>query len=71
MKSQNRQKIIGDFHKESGYKMYCFIITLKKREMGIIENIKKLFMGTGYLLASAISVGSTGDFKIHMVHLIF
>ena len=40
----------GGFRKESGQKMYCSIMsiieTLKKRDMGIIKNIKKLFMGT-------------------------
>lgn len=40
----------GGFRKESGNKMYYSIMTvvetLKKRNMGIIENLKKLFMGT-------------------------
>ena len=49
-KAKNRQKMAGGFRKESGQKMYCSIMsiieTLKKRDMGIIENIKKLFMGT-------------------------
>lgn len=49
-KVKNRQKMAGGFRKESGQKMYCSIMsiieTLKKRNMGIIENIKKLFMGT-------------------------
>ncbi len=49
-KAKNRQKMAGVFRKESGHKMYCSIMTiietLKKRNMGIIENIKKLFMGT-------------------------
>lgn len=49
-KAKNRQKMAGGFRKESGQKMYCSIMTiietLKKREMGIIENIKKIFMGT-------------------------
>ena len=49
-KAKNRQKMTGGFRKESGHEMYCSILTiietLKKREMGIIENIKKLFMGT-------------------------
>lgn len=49
-KVKNRQKMAGGFRKESGQKMYCSIMsiieTLKKRDMGIIENIKKLFMGT-------------------------
>jgi transposase len=40
----------GGFRKESGSEMYCSIMTvietLKKRKMGIIENIKMLFMGT-------------------------
>ncbi|EFU77186.1 hypothetical protein HMPREF0381_0927, partial [Lachnoanaerobaculum saburreum DSM 3986] len=33
-----------------GHKMYCSIMTivetLKKRNMGLIENIRKLFIGT-------------------------
>ncbi|MGF0034702.1 IS66 family transposase [Bariatricus sp. SGI.154] len=49
-KAKNRQKMAGGFRKESGQKMYCSIMsiieTLKKRDMGIIENIRKLFMGT-------------------------
>lgn len=49
-KAKNRQKMSGGFRKESGNEMYCSIMsiieTLKKREMGIIENIKKLFIGT-------------------------
>ena len=49
-KAKNRQKMAGGFRKDSGHEMYCSIMTiietLKKREMGIIENIKKLFMGT-------------------------
>lgn len=49
-KAKNRQKMTGGFRKESGNEMYCSILTivetLKRRNMGIIENIKKLFMGT-------------------------
>lgn len=49
-KAKNRQKMAGGFRKESGQEMYCNILsiieTLKKRDMGILENIKKLFMGT-------------------------
>ena len=49
-KAKNRQKMAGGFRKDSGHEMYCFILTiietLKKREIGLIENIKKLFMGT-------------------------
>lgn len=49
-KVKNRQKMAGGFCKESGQKMYCSIMsiieTLKKRNTGIIKNIKKLFMGT-------------------------
>lgn len=48
-KAKNRQKMAGGFRKESGHEMYCSIMTiietLKKRKMGLIENIKKLFMG--------------------------
>lgn len=48
-KVKNRQKMAGGFRKESGHKMYCSILTivetLKRRKMGIIENIKQLFMG--------------------------
>ena len=49
-KAKNREKMAGGFRKESGNEMYCAILTvietLKKRNMGIIENLKKLFMGT-------------------------
>lgn len=49
-KAKNRQKMAGGFRKESGHEMYCSIMTmietLKKRNMGMLENIKKLFMGT-------------------------
>ena len=47
-KAKNRQKMAGGFRKESGHEMYCSIMsiieTLKKREMDLIENIKKIFM---------------------------
>ena len=40
----------GGFRKDSGHEMYCSILTIietmKKRKMGLSENIKKLFMGT-------------------------
>lgn len=49
-KAKNRQKMAGGFRKDSGHKMYCSILTiietLKKRKMGIIENIKRIFLGT-------------------------
>ncbi len=49
-KAKNRQKMAGGFRKESGHRMYCSILTiletLKRRNMGIIENIKLLFMDT-------------------------
>lgn len=49
-KAKNRQKMAGGFRKESGNTMYCSIMTiietLKKRKMGIIENLKMLFTGT-------------------------
>lgn len=49
-KAKNRQKMAGGFRKGSGHEMYCSIMTiietLKKRNMGMIENIRKLFMGT-------------------------
>lgn len=49
-KAKNRQKMAGGFRKDSGHEMYCSILTiietLKRRKMGLIENIKKLFMGT-------------------------
>ncbi len=48
-KAKNRQKMAGGFRKDSGHEMYCSILTiietLKKRKMGMIENIRKLFMG--------------------------
>ena len=49
-KAKNREKMAGGFRKESGNEMYCAIMTvietLKRRKMGLIENLKKLFMGT-------------------------
>lgn len=46
----DNKKMAGGFRRDSGHEMYCSILTiietLKKREMGIIENVKKLFMGT-------------------------
>lgn len=48
-KAKNRQKMAGGFRKESGHQMYCSILTmietLKRRNLGIMENIKQLFMG--------------------------
>lgn len=49
-KAKNRQKMAGGFRKDSGHEMYCSILTiietLKRRKMKMIENIKKIFMGT-------------------------
>lgn len=49
-KAKNRQKMAGGFRKDSGHEMYCAILsvveTLKRRNMGIVANIKKIFMGT-------------------------
>lgn len=49
-KAKNRQKMAGGFRKETGHKMYCSILTiietLKRRNMPMIENVKKLFIGT-------------------------
>lgn len=49
-KAKNRQKMAGGFRKDSGQEMYCAILTivetLKRRRMGIIENIRLLFEGT-------------------------
>lgn len=49
-KAKNRQKMAGGFRKDSGHEMYCSILTiietLKRRNMNLIDNIKKLFMGT-------------------------
>lgn len=49
-KAKNRQKMAGGFRKDSGHEMYCAILTiietLKRRKMAMIENIKKLFVGT-------------------------
>lgn len=48
-KARNRQKMAGGFRKQSGQEMYCSILTivetLKRRNMGSIENIRQLFMG--------------------------
>lgn len=49
-KAKNREKMAGGFRKTKGHEMYCAILTivetLKRRKMGIIENIKMLFAGT-------------------------
>lgn len=49
-KVKNRQKMAGGFRKDSEHEMYCSILTIietiKRRKMGMIENIRKLFMGT-------------------------
>lgn len=49
-KVKNRQKMSGGFRKDSGHKMYCSILTiietLKRRKMMMLENIRKIFMGT-------------------------
>lgn len=63
-KAKNRQKMAGGFRKANGHEMCCSIMTmietLKKREMGIIENIKKVIYGhTSYILAGAKPVSST------------
>ena len=46
-KVKNRQKMAGGFRKDSGHEMYCAILTiietLKRRNMGLVENAKKLF----------------------------
>ena len=48
-KVKNRQKMFGGFRKESGNERYCSILTivetLKRRNLGLIENLKKLFIG--------------------------
>lgn len=61
-KVKNRQKMAGGFRKDSGQEMYCTILiiieTLKRRKMGLLENIRKIFMGdTGYFLAGVKVVG--------------
>lgn len=49
-KVRNCQKMVGGFRKESGNEMYCAILSiiesLKRRNMAILENIRRLFMGT-------------------------
>lgn len=49
-KAKNRQKMAGGFRKGSGHQMYCAILTiietLKRRNMGILQNLKQLFTGT-------------------------
>ena len=61
-KAKNRQKMAGGFRKGGGQEMYCSIMTiietLKKRNMGMIENIRKLFMGRGSRL-----IPISSDFK--------
>ena len=49
-KVKNRLKMAGKFKKISGQEMFCNILTiietLKKIDMGILENIKMFFEGT-------------------------
>lgn len=49
-KAKNRQKMAGGFRKDSGHEMYCSILTvietIKRRKMGMLENIRLLFNGT-------------------------
>lgn len=49
-KAKNRDKMAGGFRKDSGHRMYCSILTivetLKKRKMGMMENMRKLFVDT-------------------------
>lgn len=49
-KSKNRQKISGGFRKQSGNEMYCRIMsiieTCKRKEMQVMESIRKIFDGT-------------------------
>ena len=53
-KVKNRQKMAGGFRKISEQEMFCNILTiietLKRRNMGILENIKMFFEGTPVLL---------------------
>lgn len=63
-KVKNRQKMSGGFRKESGNEMYCSILTivetLKRRNLGLIENLKKLFVGNpGYFLAGVGVLGQS------------
>lgn len=63
-KVKNRQKMSGGFKKESGNEMYCSILTivetLKRRNLGLIENLKKLFVGTPAIFSRGRSIGSAG-----------
>lgn len=49
-KVKNREKMAGGFRKDSGYKMYCAIMTMietfKKWGIAIFEGIKQKFNGT-------------------------
>lgn len=49
-KVKNRQKMAGGLRKNSGHEMYGTILsvieTMKRRKMGLIENIRKIFLGT-------------------------
>lgn len=64
MKSKNRQKMSGGFRKESGNERYCSILTivetLKRRNLGLIENLKKLFIGIPAIFSRGKGVGSVG-----------
>lgn len=49
-KVKNRQKMVGEFRKDSGHDMYCSILTiietLRRTDMGLIENVEVLFTET-------------------------
>ena len=49
-KVKNRQKMAGGFRKKQGQEMYYRILsiveTLKRRKMNLMENIKRIFIGT-------------------------
>ena len=49
-KVKNRQKMAGGFRKKQGQEMYYRILsiveTLKRHKMNLMENIKRIFIGT-------------------------
>ncbi len=59
-KAKNSRKAADGFRKEARHEMCCSILTiieaLKRGKLGLLENIKKLFMGTQAFLAGAIPV---------------
>ena len=75
-KVKNRQKMSGGFRKESGNEMYCSILTivetLKRRNLGLIENLERNFLLEPRLFFSrGKDVGSARRLNCYYLLVIF